>query len=100
MDVGKKTHATLMENRADRLDWRSRLDNVLDRYAPYWLMLPALGIIAAILLYPLLHAFYISFFDYRLARSARPFIGLDNYVAAATSYSFLFVLVQKPVYLR
>ena len=98
MDVHKENQPTRVEPRESRKDWRSRLDYLQDRYAPYWLMLPALGIIATILLYPLLHAFYISFFDYRLARSARPFIGLDNYIDAVTSYSFLFVLVQNIVF--
>lgn len=75
--------------------WLARLDALQERYAPYWLLLPAVGIISAVLLYPLLHALYISFFDYKLARAARPFIGLGNYIEAVTSASFGTVLVQN-----
>ncbi len=85
------TIASRRENRK----WLSRLDAVQARYAPYWLLFPAVGIICAVLLYPLLHALYISFLDYKLARSAKPFIGLGNYIEAATSYSFGFVLAQN-----
>ena len=74
---------------------RSRLDAWQTRYAAYWLLLPAAAIIVAVLLYPLAHALYISFFDYKLARSARPFVGFGNYVEAVTSSSFGAVLVQN-----
>lgn len=74
---------------------RSRLDAWQARYAAYWLLLPAAAIIIAVLLYPLAHALYISFLDYKLARSARPFVGFGNYVEAVTSSSFGAVLVQN-----
>lgn len=85
----------VIESGRGNRNWLSRLDAVQERYAPYWLLLPAVGIICAVLLYPLLHALYISFLDYKLARSAKPFIGLGNYIEAVTSYSFGFVLAQN-----
>ena len=87
-----------IESRRERITLRSRLDAWQARYAPYWLLLPALGIIGAVLLYPLVHALYISFLDYKLARSARPFVGLGNYIEAITSASFGTVLAQNIVF--
>ena len=87
-----------IENKRERISLRSRLDAWQNRYAPYWLLLPGVAIIVAVLLYPLIHALYISFFDYKLARSARPFVGLGNYIEAVTSVSFGTVLAQNIVF--
>jgi multiple sugar transport system permease protein len=87
-----------IENKRERISLRSRLDALQNRYAPYWLLLPGVAIIVAVLLYPLIHALYISFFDYKLARSARPFVGLGNYIEAVTSVSFGTVLAQNIVF--
>ncbi|MFN8491297.1 MAG: sugar ABC transporter permease [Caldilineaceae bacterium] len=78
--------------------WRTRLSRLQERYTPYWLVLPAILVMAAILLYPLVYSFYISFFDYRLARARMPFIGLDNYINAMTNDAFLLSLVQNLVF--
>ncbi len=87
-----------IENKRERISLRSRLDALQNRYAPYWLLLPGVAIIVAVLLYPLIHALYISFFDYKLARSARPFVGFGNYIEAVTSVSFGTVLAQNIVF--
>jgi ABC-type sugar transport system permease subunit len=90
--------ATSSAPAARRAGLRPRLANWEERYAPYWLIAPAIIVICAILLYPLVYSFYISFFDYRLARASRPFVGLDNYISAVTGYSFMFVLVQNIIF--
>ncbi len=79
-------------------DMRKRLSRLENRFEPYWLLAPALLIITAVLLYPLVYSLYISFLDYRLARSASPFIGIRNYVNALTSYPFLFSFVQNVIF--
>lgn len=81
-----------------RRPWRAQLSHWEERYTPYWLILPALFIMAAILLYPLIYSLYISFFDYRLARARMPFTGLDNYINAATNAAFQISLVQNLVF--
>ncbi len=86
------------EGGRERLALRSRWDALQTRYAPYWLLLPAVAVIGAVLLYPLGHALYISVLDYKLARSARPFVGLGNYVEAVTSASFGAVLAQNIIF--
>ena len=46
----------------------------------YLFILPGLGVIAVVLLYPLLHAFGLSFFEFNL-RLEGTFVGVSNYVA-------------------
>ena len=72
--------------------WLSRLS---ERYAPYWLLLPALLCMVGILIYPLLYSLYVSFYDYRLARTDTSFIGLGNYIETLTSSAFYLVLGQN-----
>lgn len=45
------------------------------------LVIPSLLLLGGIILYPILHNFVISFFQYDLTRPlSRPFVGLDNYL--------------------
>lgn len=73
----------------------ARLSQIMERYAPYWLFLPALICMVGILIYPLLYSLYISFFDFRLAAAETPFLGLANYIEALTSRTFYLVLGQN-----
>ena len=77
--------------------WLSRLS---ERYAPYWLLLPALLCMVGILIYPLLYSLYVSFYDYRLARTDTSFIGLGNYIETLTSSAFYLVLGQNILWTR
>lgn len=48
---------------------------------PYLLLAPAFGLLAAILIYPILYNIYLSFWDWRFTAPAdRAFINLDNYI--------------------
>jgi len=47
---------------------------------PYMLVAPAFIMIGVFLLYPMLHNLLLSFYDYSLASTERPFVGFDNYV--------------------
>jgi ABC-type sugar transport system permease subunit len=55
-----------------------RLESTLDRWAGLLLTSPALVIIVALMLYPLLYAIWLSFVQWKPASST--FVGLDNYV--------------------
>ena len=49
---------------------------------PYWFILPAVAVMAAGLIYPVLDALYLSFFDWKIATpfSKAEYVGLANYV--------------------
>ena len=49
---------------------------------PYWFILPAVAVMAAGLVYPVLDALYLSFFDWKIATpfSKAEYVGLANYV--------------------
>ncbi len=70
----------------------------LRQLTPYYFMLPALLLMAAGLFYPVVHAFYSSFFDWRLGQplSDATFVGWENYLTLwhdeATRASFLTTL--------
>jgi multiple sugar transport system permease protein len=52
---------------------------------PYLLLLPAMVVILAILVYPALNTVWLSFHNVRLSAMDQPFIGLDNYRTILTS---------------
>lgn len=66
-----------------------------ERYMQYWLILPALLTMCAVLIYPLVYSLWISFFDWNVTSTSRPFIGLRNYAEAFTSASSHFVFFQN-----
>jgi ABC-type sugar transport system permease subunit len=66
-----------------------------ERYIQYWLILPALIAMCAVLIYPLGYSFWISFFDWTITSVDQPFIGLRNYVEALSSSASQFILVQN-----
>jgi len=57
-----------------------------DRHIQYWLVLPALLVIAGTLLYPLVSGLWYSLHEWNLSDSPRlgPFVGVENYVRAIT----------------
>ncbi|MCX6021503.1 MAG: sugar ABC transporter permease [Chloroflexi bacterium] len=68
---------------ADERSFGQRLRRSLPAYL---YLLPAASILVVFHLLPILYAFYISLFRWRLAQG--PFIGLDNYTNALTSADF------------
>lgn len=66
-----------------------------ERYVQYWLILPALIVMCAVLIYPLAYSLWISFFDWNITSVERPYLGLRNYVEALTSPSSQFVFWQN-----
>ena len=66
-----------------------------ERYIQYWLILPALITMCAVLIYPLGYSFWISFFDWTITSFEHPFIGLRNYTEALTSSSSQFIFFQN-----
>src|SRR5688500_14194122 len=66
-----------------------------ERYAQYWLILPALLTMCAVLIYPLGYSLWISFFDWNITSLSRPFVGLRNYAEALTNASSQFIFVQN-----
>jgi len=59
---------------------------------PYLYLIPAVVIMLAILAYPIVYNFGISFFQWTLRSPERPFVGLENYINVITDRSFLPVL--------
>jgi len=78
--------------------FRRRLYQFQERHIHYWLIFPGMAVITAVLIYPLAYSFYISFFDYRLARTEVPFVGFGNYSSAITNYAFHTALIQNVAY--
>lgn len=66
-----------------------------EKYAPYWLVLPAILVMCGVLIYPLAYSFWISFFDWNITSLDRPFLGLRNYVEAFTNASSRFIFTQS-----
>src|SRR5690606_33946385 len=66
-----------------------------ERYAQYWLVLPALIAMCAVLIYPLGYSLWISFFDWNITSVTSPFIGLRNYVEALTNSASQFIFLQN-----
>src|SRR5687768_14071780 len=66
-----------------------------ERYIQYWLILPALVTMCAVLVYPLVYSLWISFFDWNITSVGRPFLGLRNYIEALTSASSQFIFAQN-----
>jgi len=64
---------------------------VRDRLLPYWLLIPAFIIVLATTIYPLAYSFITSFRAWDLTKSRRPegFVGVDNYIYAASESQFL-----------
>jgi multiple sugar transport system permease protein len=66
---------------------------------PYLLIAPALVLTVAIMLFPLVYSFYVSFLNYSLARpNDTSFAGIQNYIAMATQPSFLGALWNTVVF--
>lgn len=74
---------------------RPRMRGWGERYIQYWLVLPALLTMCAVLVYPLAYSLWISFFDWNITSVGRPFLGLRNYVEALTNASSQFIFVQN-----
>lgn len=62
-----------------------------ERLLPYWLLIPAFVIVLATTIYPLAYSFVTSFRAWDLTQSRRPegFVGIENYIYAASEEQFL-----------
>lgn len=60
------------------------------QFVKYFMLAPAVLVLAATTLYPTIYAFWLSFQQWKLSRSPTPgpFIGLDNYIRAVTDSHF------------
>jgi multiple sugar transport system permease protein len=74
---------------------RPRMRGWGERYVQYWLILPALLTMCAVLIYPLAYSLWISFYDWNITSVGRPFLGLRNYVEALTNASSQFIFAQN-----
>ena len=74
---------------------RPRIRGWGERYVQYWLILPALLTMCAVLVYPLAYSLWISFFDWNITSVGRPFLGLRNSVEALTNASSQFIFAQN-----
>src|SRR5215218_600740 len=73
---------------------RLRRGGVGERYAHYWLILPALVAMCAVLVYPLAYSLWISFFDWSITSAGHRFLGLRNYKEAFTGASSGYIYTQ------
>jgi multiple sugar transport system permease protein len=68
-------------------------------YLPYLLLLPALGVIGGVILYPLVTSLYISLTDAHLLRyDRRVFVGLENYLRYLSRPAFWWSLQVTAIY--
>ena len=65
-----------------------------ERYVQYWLILPALLTMCAVLIYPLAYSMWISFFDWNISSVDNSFLGLRNYAESFTNASSRFIFTQ------
>lgn len=73
----------------DRAPRGDRWVDVADRYAPYVLLAPAVGLLVAFLVYPVALALQLSLFEVRLVDlGEQTFVGLGNYAALLGSSTF------------
>lgn len=86
-----------MSARTPFLSPAKRLD--LSRTLPFWLLLPALLIIAAIQLYPSLYTFYLGFQRIEPGTGLYTFRGLDNFERLLTTRQFHESLVHTAIFL-
>ena len=56
-----------------------RIGTNLEKFAPYILLLPLLGLILMFIYWPLVYSFYLSFYDWNFVTPDKPFVGLDNF---------------------
>jgi len=70
------------------------------RSFPYLLLLPSVVVLSAVLLYPLLYSFYISFHTWNLTKpwAGKPLVGLKNYRWAIHDLRFLNALKVTAIY--
>lgn len=74
--TSETAHATTAVEKARKRSQRQRRDDI----AAYLFLLPFLIVYILFVIYPVIQAFYMGFFDWDLlAQDARQFIGLENY---------------------
>lgn len=56
-----------------------RMGKQMEKFAPYILLLPLLGLIMMFIYWPLVYSFYLSFFDWNFVTVDKPFVGWDNF---------------------
>jgi ABC-type sugar transport system permease subunit len=93
--MGSRPDALPRQTAPTREARRSRRRGWGERYIHYWLILPALLTMCAVLIYPLVYSLWISFFDWNVSAADRHFIGLRNYAEAFTSSSSHFIFFQN-----
>lgn len=65
------------------------------KYFPYFLLLPTILVLGGIIAYPLLKAFYMSFYNHSLIYPEYNFIGFENYRRILTTRVFWRVLLNS-----
>src|SRR5438128_10767615 len=74
---------------------QSRVATWIERYIHYWLVAPSVLAMCAILVYLLLFALWVSFFDWRLAAANHAFVWLPHYIDAPQSSSLHFCCLER-----
>ena len=64
----------------DRTHWRETLRQVRKNWTAYLFLSPWIIIFAIFTLYSVSFSFYLSFHEWNILESAKPFVGLDNYL--------------------
>jgi multiple sugar transport system permease protein len=77
---------------------RLRKRGLGERFVHYWLIIPALVAMCAVLVYPLIYSLRISFFDWSISSAGHRFLGLRNYKEAFTGASSGYIYTQSIVF--
>ena len=56
-----------------------RIGKKMEKFAPYILLLPLLGLMLMFIYWPLVYSFYLSFYDWNFVMPDKPFVGFDNF---------------------
>ena len=78
---------------------RERRTATVDRWLPFLFLVPALSLVVGFVLYPVLFAFKLSFFEVNLlAMDDQTFVGVDHYAAILADPTFAHVLWNTVVF--
>lgn len=72
---------------------------MVEKYKPFWYLVPAIIIFGLFIVWPTLYTFYLSFFDWNMVSSTKTFVGLSNYIAIFKNPLTYKILLNTTVYI-
>lgn len=89
----------MAELKSDRVIYGNRLSRFLNKYFPYFAILPSMLVIILFTIYPVFYALRISVYRNLLTQpGVNPFVGFENFTNVITSYYFKNSLINTGTY--